>query len=98
MRSPALESAIERLGGWRSAGESYANRGGELLDLDEYVQTCLEELHWREYGKPPFFGPDERPSRDDMVWALRGITHNFEDDLLGDDLRIIHAALTETAA
>lgn len=88
----ALDAAISGLAGWIDAGEQYARRGGSTLALDGYVKTAIDEYRSRK-GLEPLYG-DSRPTAKTLAWALDGIAANFGDELLGEDLAILHVALS----
>src|SRR3546814_6484335 len=77
----AVDDAGSRLRGWLDAGEQYA-RAGSTMRLDVFVSIALAQLD----GSEP-------PTAERLGWAIDGIKAHVDDELLGDDLRTLLAAL-----
>lgn len=77
----AVDDAVSRLRGWLDAGEQYA-RAGSTMRLDVFVSIALAQLD----GSEP-------PTAERLGWAIDGIKAHVDDELLGDDLRTLLAAL-----
>lgn len=90
-----LDGAMSGLRGWRRAGEQYANRGGSLLPLDYQVDVALDEIEWRRDPEGAEEDELERPTAQQLTWAMEGMSQHFGDAGLGEDLQIVHAFLEQ---
>lgn len=95
MDAAQLDDAMGGLRGWRWAGEQYANRGGRIETLDYQVDVALDEIEWRRDPEGAADDEVERPSEDQLAWAMAGMLDHFGDGCLGEDLQVIHAFLEQ---
>lgn len=91
--SEQLDEAVHNLRFWREAGEGYANRGGQLEELDHQVDVALEELAWRRDPIEAEADEIERPTLRRFVWAMKGLKANKDTGNFGDDIKVVHAWL-----
>lgn len=89
-----LIGAISRLRAWRRAGESHANNGGNVLQLDRQVDIALDEIDWRQDPENASEEEIQRPRKDRLQWAINGMSNHFKDEIMGKDLEVICNYLT----
>ena len=83
------KEAMTGLRGWRSAGESHANRGGSLTNLDDAVDVALAEAEWRLDAEAASEDAVERPSDARLSSALDEMRALKEEGPLADDVSIL---------
>ena len=93
-----IDDAMTGLRGWRSAGESHANRGGDLTCLDDNVEAALSEAEWRLDAEAASEDEIERPSDAELSNALVAMRQLKEDGPLARDIAVLLRWLDGTDA